>query len=364
MSDTMLETPLYDMHLALGGKMVGFAGYAMPVNYPSGIMAEHKQCREQAALFDVSHMGQVELRGTGAAKALERLVPSAVEGLKPGKARYSVFTNAAGGILDDLIISNAGDHLYLVVNASMRHQDVAHLRAHLGEVELVERNDRALVAVQGPKAEAVVAGLAPEAAGLAFMETCEARILGAPCRLSRLGYTGEDGYEIALPAERAREIAEALLENEACAPAGLGARDSLRLEAGLCLYGNDIDQTTSPVEAQIQWIIQKRRREEAGFPGAERILRELAEGPARKLVGLQPEGRAPARAGTEIAQEGRIVGQVTSGGFGPTLGAPISIGYLESALAEPGTKVDLMVRGKAQPAEVVALPFVPHRYKR
>ncbi len=363
-SETVLKTPLYDLHVALGGKMVTFAGYAMPVNYPAGIMAEHAQCREKAALFDVSHMGQVELRGAGAAKALEALVPSAIEGLKPGKARYTVFTNEAGGIRDDLIVSNAGDHLFLVVNASMRDQDIAHLRANLAGVEVVERKDRALLAVQGPRAEAVVAGLAPAAAALSFMETAEAGILGADCRVSRLGYTGEDGYEISMPAGRAREVAEALLAQADCAPAGLGARDSLRLEAGLCLYGNDIDETTSPVEAGIQWIVQKRRRAEGGFPGAERILRELDEGPARKLVGLKPEGRAPARAGTEIAHERRVMGRVTSGGFGPTLGAPVSIGYLESALAEPGSKVDLMVRGKAQPAEVVALPFVPHRYSR
>ncbi len=359
-----LRTPLYDLHVALGGKMVDFAGYAMPVQYAGGIMAEHKQCREKAALFDVSHMGQVELRGEKAAKALEALVPSAIQTLKPGKARYTVFTNDEGGIRDDLIVSNAGDHLFLVVNASMRHQDIAHMRANLGDVELVELADRGLIAVQGPAAEAVVSALAPAAATLSFMETTTAEILGAPCRISRLGYTGEDGYEISVPDARAQEIAEAFLAHEDCEPAGLGARDSLRLEAGLCLYGNDIDETTSPIEAQINWIIQKRRREEGGFPGAERILKELAEGPARKLVGLKPSGRAPARAGTEIAVAGQVVGQITSGGFGPSVSGPVSIGYLASEAAEIGRAVDLMVRGKAMPAEVVALPFVAHNYKR
>ncbi|MEM7505901.1 MAG: glycine cleavage system aminomethyltransferase GcvT [Pseudomonadota bacterium] len=358
------QTPLYDLHVELGAKVVDFAGWAMPVQYPMGILGEHAQCREKAALFDVSHMGQVELRGAGAAAAMEALVPSALTGLKPGKARYTVFTNDTGGIRDDLIVSNAGDHLFVVVNASMRDQDIAHMRAHLGDVDLRELTDRALVAVQGPAAESVVAALAPAAADLRFMETAEMALMGAPCRISRLGYTGEDGYEISIPEDRAVEISLALLDHPDCAPAGLGARDSLRLEAGLCLYGNDIDEGTSPVEAQIQWLIQKRRREEGGFPGAERILRELADGPARKLVGLRPEARAPARQGVEIASAGEVIGQVTSGGFSPTLQAPISIGYVAAAHAEPGDRVDLMIRGKANPAEVVALPFVQQNYKR
>ncbi|MEQ8653496.1 MAG: glycine cleavage system aminomethyltransferase GcvT [Kiloniellales bacterium] len=360
----VLRTPLYDLHVELGGKMVPFAGYAMPVQFPAGIMAEHKQCREKAALFDVSHMGQVELRGDGAAKALEALVPSAIEGLKVGKARYTLFTDEDGGILDDLIVSNAGDHLFLVVNASMRDQDIAHMRAKLSGIEVIEHADRALVAVQGPSAEAVVAGLAPSAADLVFMETTTAEIDGVPCRLSRLGYTGEDGYEISIPAEQARAVTEALLAHEDCAPAGLGARDSLRLEAGLCLYGNDIDRSTSPIEAGLTWAIQKRRRQEGGFPGAERILRELAEGPARKLVGLKPEGRAPARAGTQIALNGETLGSVTSGGFGPSVGGPVSMGYVASQAAAIGTRLDLIVRGKAMPADVVSLPFVTQRYKR
>ena len=359
------RTPLYDLHVELGGKMVDFAGWEMPVQYPAGIIAEHNQCRERAALFDVSHMGQVILRGDGAARQLEALVPSVIDGLKEGKARYTVFTNEDGGILDDLIVSNAGDYLFIVVNASMREQDVGHMRAHLTGVELEELGDRALVAVQGPAAERVVAALAPAVVELKFMETTVTEILGVRCRVSRLGYTGEDGYEISVPAERVEEIARALLAHEDCAPAGLGARDSLRLEAGLCLYGNDIDTTTSPVEAQIQWLIQKRRREEGGFPGAGRIQRELAEGPSRKLVGLKPEGRAPARHGVEITDAvGEAIGVVTSGGFGPTIGGPVSIGYVTADHAAPGTPVNLVVRGKPMPAHVVALPFVTQNYKR
>ena len=365
MSETLKRTPLYDLHVELGGKIVGFAGWEMPVQYPAGIMAEHAQCREKAALFDVSHMGQVVLKGEGAAEALETIVPSAMTTLKPGKARYTVFTNDTGGIRDDLIVSNAGDYLFVVVNASMRDQDIAHMRANLDGVELIELTDRALVAVQGPAAEAVVSALAPAAAELTFMETTEADILGATCRISRLGYTGEDGYEISIPADRAVEIARALLAHEACAPVGLGARDSLRLEAGLCLYGNDIDEGTSPVEAQIQWLIQKRRREEGGFPGAERILNEFAEGPARRLVGIKPEGRAPARRGVDITSaDGEPIGAVTSGGFGPTVGGPVSMGYVAAAHAEPGTRINLVVRSKPMPATVVALPFAPHNYKR
>lgn len=362
---TVKRTPLYDLHVELGGKMVDFAGWAMPVNYPTGIVAEHAQCREKAVLFDVSHMGQVLLKGPNAAKALEALVPSDIQALKPGKARYTVFTNDEGGILDDLIVSNAGDHLFVVVNASMRDQDVAHIRKHLAAVEVVEMMDRALVAVQGPAAVDVVGSLAPAVADLVFMETIVATVHGVPCRISRLGYTGEDGFEISIPADRAVQITRALLAHGACALAGLGARDSLRLEAGLCLYGNDIDTGTSPIEAQIQWAIQKRRREEAGFPGAAPILKQLAEGPSRKLVGIMPQGRAPARQGVFIANaEGAEIGVVTSGGFGPTLGRPMSMGYVAADHSKPGTKVSLIVRGKPMPAEIVALPFVPHRYKR
>ncbi len=359
------KTPLYDLHVELGAKMVDFAGWQMPVQYPSGIMSEHHQCRNKAALFDVSHMGQVLLKGETAAHELENLVPSSITGLKSGKARYTVFTNDAGGILDDLIVSNAGDYLFVVVNASMRDQDIAHMRQHLGFVDVIELNEHALIAIQGPAAETILSAFAPTAAQLKFMETTEAEILGIHCRISRLGYTGEDGYEISIPQSHAIKISKALLEHDDCAPAGLGARDSLRLEAGLCLYGNDIDTQTSPVEAQIQWLMQKRRRQSGGFPGADRILKELSEGPSRKLVGILPGGKAPARQGVEITTtDGQPIGQVTSGGFSPTKQYPISMGYVSAQHAEPDTEINLTLRGKSVPAKIVTLPFVPQNYKR
>ena len=369
MSDTTdtapRRTPLYDLHVELGGKMVDFAGWEMPVQYPMGIMGEHNQCRQKAALFDVSHMGQVELRGEGAAEKLEALVPSSITPLKEGKARYTFFTNENGGIMDDLIVSNAGDHLFTVVNASMRHQDIPHMRDNLEGVEVIEIFDRALVAVQGPKAEDVVGALCPAAREMTFMQTMVADILGADCRISRLGYTGEDGYEISIPEDRAEEITRAFLAHEDCEPAGLGARDSLRLEAGLCLYGNDIDNDTSPIEASMLWAIQKRRREEGGFPGADSILKEIAEGATKKLVGIKPDGRAPARQGVEVQSlEGETIGTITSGGFGPTVGGPVAMGYVSKGHSAVGEKVNLIVRSKAQPAEIVALPFVTQNYKR
>jgi aminomethyltransferase len=359
------RTPLYDLHRELGARLVPFAGWEMPVQYPSGIIAEHLHCRQAASLFDVSHMGQVRVAGPDAAARFERLVPGNIQGLKPGQARYTLFTTDTGGILDDLIVSNAGDHLFVVVNAGGREADLAHMRAALEpDLEVRELADRALLALQGPAAAAVMARLAPESAGLVFMGTAEMDVAGVPCRVSRLGYTGEDGFEISVPADRAVELARTLLAAEEVKPAGLGARDSLRLEAGLCLYGHDIDTTTTPVEAQLGWTIAKRRREAADFPGAEVILRQLAEGPPRKLVGIRPEGKAPAREGTPVQAGGREVGRVTSGGFGPTVGGPVAIGYVETMLAAPGTRVELVVRGKALPAEVVDLPFVPHRYHR
>lgn len=363
---TPKKTPLHALHVELGGKMVDFAGWSMPVQYPTGIMTEHRHCREQAGLFDVSHMGQVELRGDSVVAELEKLVPSSIETLKSGKARYTVFTNEDGGILDDLIVSNAGDHLFLVVNASMRDQDIAHMRGNLPGVDLTERIDRALVALQGPAAGAVLEKLAPDSVNLRFMETKVTSVGGIDdCRVSRLGYTGEDGFEISMPADAAVDLAKKLLADDRVAPVGLGARDSLRLEAGLCLYGNDIDRSTSPIEAQLNWIIQKRRREAGDFPGAKRILAELADGPSRKLVGIRPEGRAPARQGTVICDKsGQEVGKITSGGFGPTVDGPVSMGYVDSGHAEFGTSVDLMVRGTARPGEVVALPFAPHHYLR
>ncbi|WP_424929216.1 glycine cleavage system aminomethyltransferase GcvT [Amaricoccus tamworthensis] len=365
MSDAAKRTPLHDLHLELGGKMVDFAGWEMPVQYPKGIMTEHKHTRAKAGLFDVSHMGQVILRGDNVSEKLETLVPSALTTLKEGKARYTFFTNDQGGIMDDLIVSNAGDHLFVVVNASMRHQDIPHMANNLEGVEVTEIFDRALVAVQGPSAEDVVGGLCPAARDLKFMETTTADIDGVECRISRLGYTGEDGFEISIPGADAVRITKKLLDHEDCEPAGLGARDSLRLEAGLCLYGNDIDNDTSPVEASLTWAIQKRRREEGGFPGADRIQKELAEGTSRKLVGIKPVGRAPARAGVEVqSTDGTPAGAVTSGGFGPTVEAPVAMGYVTSDLAEPGTQVNLIIRGKPQPAEIVELPFVKQNYKR
>ncbi|MGI9352178.1 MAG: glycine cleavage system aminomethyltransferase GcvT [Rhizobiaceae bacterium] len=359
------HTPLHDLHLEEGGKMVDFAGWQLPIQFPTGLMAEHNQCRERAALFDVSHMGQVELRGPDAAEKLEALVPSNISPLKPGQARYTFFTNEDGGIMDDLIVSNAGDCLFAVVNASMRDQDIAHMRNNLDGVDVHEITDCALIAVQGPAAEKVIASICQGPEELTFMQTGKFDIMGADCRVSRLGYTGEDGFEISIPQKSAVEITRAILSHEDCEPAGLGARDSLRLEAGLCLYGNDIDQTTSPIEASLVWAIQKRRREEGGFPGADKILKELAEGTGRKLVGIKPEGRAPARAGVEIcAVEGEVIGTITSGGFGPTVGGPVAMGYVSKAHSEPGTKLDLIIRGKPHPAIVTSLPFVKQNYKR
>lgn len=359
------RTPLYDIHVQHGGKIVDFAGWSLPVEYSTGIVSEHQQCRAAAALFDVSHMGQLTLKGNNPARAIEELVPSAIEGLQPGKARYTVLTNDGGGILDDLIISNTGTELFVVVNAATREPDIHHLDSRLNGVELGELSDRALLAIQGPASPEVIAQLIPAALALKFMETMAVEALGVKCRVSRLGYTGEDGYELSVPASHAADIWLALLKNPLLRPAGLGARDTLRLEAGLCLYGHDIDDTTSPIEAQLSWVIQKRRRDQGGFLGAERILGELTAGPKRKLVGVRPAGRAPARRGAEIASPaGEAIGAVTSGGFSPTLGRPISIGYVTSDYAEPGTEVSLCVRNQLLPGVVTALPFVPHRYKR
>ncbi|WP_058271402.1 glycine cleavage system aminomethyltransferase GcvT, partial [Ruegeria atlantica] len=304
-------------------------------------------------------------RGENVGEKLEALCPQAYATLKPGKARYGFFTNADGGIMDDLIVSNAGDYYFVVVNAALRHQDIPHMRDNLEGVEVVEIFDRALVAVQGPAAENVVGDLCPAARDLKFMETTEAPINGVDCRISRLGYTGEDGYEISIPEDKAIEVSKAFLAHEDCEAAGLGARDSLRLEAGLCLYGNDIDQSTSPIEASLGWAIQKRRKEEGGFPGADRVQKELAEGPAKKLVGIKPDGRAPARQGVEIqCAEGNTIGQITSGVFGPTVGGPVAMGYVSKGHGEPGETVNLIIRGKPQPAQIVALPFVKQNYKR
>jgi aminomethyltransferase len=356
--------------------MVPFAGYAMPVQYPTGVLAEHNWTREHAGLFDVSHMGQAFLVAADeshetAARALEALIPADVLNLKPDQQRYSQLLAEDGGILDDLMVTRVGapGHegcLYLVVNASTKEADYAHIEARLPEgVTLITKDNLALVALQGPSAAAVMARKAPAVAELPFMMSADVQIDGLWCHVSRSGYTGEDGFEISCKAEDAAALWKALLADPEVKPIGLGARDSLRLEAGLCLYGHDIDTTTSPIEAGLQWSIQKRRREEGGFPGAARIQREIAEKPSRIRVGLQPEGRAPAREGTAIVTpDGREVGIVTSGGFGPTVNGPVAMGYVGREVSAPGTELHLMVRGKPLPARVVAMPFAPHRYKR
>ena len=360
------QTVLHALHQELGGKIVPFAGYALPVQYPAGIMAEHRQAREAAALFDVSHMGQLRLTGADRAAALEALVPVDVAGLAVGRQRYGFFTNDEGGILDDLMISNQGDWLFLVVNAACKEADIAHLRQGLkGDVKLSELADRALIALQGPQAAAVLARLAPGAEGFRFMDCRPLTVDGIDCLVSRSGYTGEDGYEISVPADKAEALARRLLDEAEVAPAGLGARDSLRLEAGLCLYGHDLDPGTTPVEADLVWAMQKRRRQEGGFPGADVVQRQLSEGPTRRRVGLRPEGRAPVREGTVLSNdEGEVVGKVTSGGFGPTVGAPVAMGYVEAGLAAEGTPLLAVVRGKPLPCRVAALPFVPHNFFR
>ena len=359
------RTPLFDLHVELGARIVDFAGWEMPLQYAAGIMAEHTHCRNNAALFDVSHMGQLRLRGESAAQMLESLVPCDVVNLPVGKARYSFFTNAQGGILDDLIISNAGDHFYIVVNASMRDQDIAHLREHLGDCTLEELTDSALIALQGPKAAQILGQHCEQALSLNFMETLVAPIAGVECRISRLGYTGEDGFEISIPQSNVVTITKLLLQHEDCMPAGLGARDSLRLEAGLSLYGHEITTTTTPVEASLGWAIQKRRRTEGGFPGADIVLQQFESGTARKLVGLRLAGRVPARQGAQVCNTASdSVGEVTSGGFGPTVEAPVAIAYVETEYASPGTDVLLSIRGKMYPAVVSAMPFVPNGYKR
>lgn len=364
--DAPKRTPLYELHRSLGGKMVPFAGYALPVQYSAGILAEHLQTRAAAALFDVSHMGQARLHGAGAAAALEKLVPADIQSLKDFAQRYTQFTDASGGILDDLMATKLPDGLFLVVNAACKDADFKHLAAHLPkDVTLELLPDRALLAVQGPAAERAVARLAPAVANLAFMQGAWIDIRGVSCFVTRSGYTGEDGFEISVPADRAFALAEDLLAEPEVKPAGLGARDTLRLEAGLCLYGHDIDTTISPVEAGLNWTIQKRRRAEGGFPGAERILRELREGTNRLRVGIKPDGRAPARDGTEVTDAGGgKIGVITSGGFGPTVGGPIAMGYVAVNVAKPETAVNLTVRNNAIPARVKPLPFVPHRYRR
>jgi aminomethyltransferase len=370
-------TPLHALHVARGGKMVPFAGYDMPVQYAAGVLREHLHTRNAAGLFDVSHMGQLALRPKSgkvlaAALALERLVPADIVAVAPGRQRYAQFTDASGGILDDLMVANFGDHLFLVVNAACKVEDEAHLRANLSDVCVIDSlADRALIALQGPKAEAALTKFCADAAAMKFMDAGPRRVGGYDCFVSRSGYTGEDGFEISVPAEHAEALATALLENSDVLPIGLGARDSLRLEAGLCLYGHDIDTTTTPVEGALEWSIQKSRRHggarAGGFPGAEKILSEFENGASRRRVGLRSEGRAPVREGALLfadATSSEQIGKVTSGGFGPSLNAPVAMGYLPSSLAAVGTSVFAEVRGQRLPLKVAAMPFVPNTYKR
>ncbi len=370
------KTALYDFHVAQGAKMVPFAGYMMPVQYPLGVMKEHLHCREHAGLFDVSHMGQAFLiakDGTfgTAAKALEKIVPCDVKSLEPGQQRYTQFLNADGGILDDLMVSRLGlnghQHwVYLVVNAGCKTDDFAHIEKHMPEgVQLKILDDMSLIALQGPKAVDVVSKYLPEAATMPFMSSLDIELNGMWCHISRSGYTGEDGYEIAVKHTDVVEMCELFMSNPEVEMIGLGARDSLRLEAGLCLYGHDIDTTTSPIEAGFTWSIQKHRREEGGFLGAARVQKDLAERPPRRRVGIEPEGRAPAREGTIIQNmDGKDIGVITSGGFGPSYGGPVAMGYVKRRYAKSGTDVRLVIRGKAKPAKTVKLPFVPNNFYR
>ncbi|MGL4557328.1 MAG: glycine cleavage system aminomethyltransferase GcvT, partial [Afipia sp.] len=367
----------HDLHVARGGKIVPFAGYEMPVQYTAGVLKEHLHTRASAGLFDVSHMGQIVLRpksGTleDAARALERLVPQDILAVPRGRQRYAQFTNETGGILDDLMVANFGDHLFLVVNAACKIEDEAHLRKHLSDACIIEPlPDRALIALQGPKAVEVLGKHAPTVPAMRFMDAGPHKVLGIDCFASRSGYTGEDGFEISVPAKDAERLATALLADPAVLPIGLGARDSLRLEAGLCLYGHDIDTTTTPVESALEWSVQKSRRtggaRAGGFPGADVILKHFDTGALRRRVGLRTEGRAPVREGAALYASDTSpdkIGSVTSGGFGPTLNAPVAMGYLPTDLSTEGTIVFADVRGQRLPLRVSAMPFVPNGYKR
>ncbi len=371
------KTPLHALHLELGARMVPFAGYDMPVQYPAGVLKEHIHTRTAAGLFDVSHMGQVIVKAKSgdnadAARALETLVPVDVLGLAPGRQRYALFTNETGGILDDLMIVNRGDHFFVVVNAACKDADFAHLEKHIGDTcTVTPLPESALIALQGPTAEAALASLAPETAAMKFMDVATVSLVGTDCIVSRSGYSGEDGYEISVPNEKAEELARALLAIDGVMPIGLGARDSLRLEAGLCLYGNDIDTTTTPAEAALNWAIQKVRRtggaRAGGFPGAEAVLKGLDTGVSRLRVGLKPEGKAPVRGHTALFADDagtQKIGEVTSGGFGPTVEGPVAMGYIASDFATTGTTIYAEVRGKYLPVTVSALPFITPGYKR
>ncbi|MFZ2468907.1 MAG: glycine cleavage system aminomethyltransferase GcvT [Parvibaculum sedimenti] len=371
--ETLQVTPLHALHIELGAKMVPFAGYDMPVQYKDGVLAEHLHTREAAGLFDVSHMGQAWIEGPDfetVARALEALVPGDLLGLAPGAIRYTLLLNDKGGIRDDLMVTRPAEaaranSLFVIVNAACKEADFAHIAANLpAGIALKPIRDRALIALQGPKAVDVFRRFAPAGADMLFMTAQAMDVAGIPCLVSRSGYTGEDGYEISVPEKDAVALTKKLLGEPEVKPIGLGARDSLRLEAGLCLYGHDIDETTTPIEGALAWVIGKRRREEANFPGAKIILDQIANGAPRKRVGLLPEGKAPAREGTEIVAGGKVIGSITSGGYGPTVGGPIAMGYVDAAHAGVGTEVELMVRGKGRPAKVVAMPFTTKRFHK
>lgn len=363
-------TPLHALHTELGARMVPFAGFDMPVQYPTGIITEHKHTRSAAGLFDVSHMGQVTLTGGDRVSALESLVPVDIESLDVGEQRYAFFTNEAGGILDDLMVTNRGDDLLLVVNAACKHADVKHLRSHIGErCEITHHTDRALLALQGPRAVNVLGELGTAAGDLKFMQSCELEIAGVGCYISRSGYTGEDGFEISMANDGCETVARALLASDDVLPIGLGARDSLRLEAGLCLYGQDIDTNTTPVEANLRWALSKTRRVDGarpgGYPGSDVVAAQLEAGVNRKRVGIKPNGRAPVREGAPLTDKaGNTIGQITSGGFGPSVDGPVAMGYVTTEFAEVGTEIYATVRAKSLAVTVARLPFSPHQYKR
>ena len=362
------RTPLNDLHHELGAKMAPFAGYEMPIHYAGGIISEHHHVRSRAGLFDVSHMGQIRVGGKQAGAWLETLLPADLINLEAGAQRYSFLTSDSGGILDDLVVYRLEDEYCLVVNAANKEADLSLLQERLTTGVFVDpRQDFALLALQGPQAAAALESIAPAVKHLTFMTASEIRIAGIECCVTRSGYTGEDGFEISTHETSALDLASVLLALDSVEPSGLGARDTLRLEAGLCLHGNDIGPRTSPVEAGLSWAIPASRRSggvRAGaFPGAERILKEIEHGPSQKRVGIRPIGKAPVRAHAPLlAPNNTLVGEVTSGGFGPSVGAPIAMAYLPSTFAEPGTTLEAQVRNKALPVTVCRLPFVPHRY--
>lgn len=362
------RTPLYALHVSLGARMVPFAGYEMPVQYPAGILNEHLHTRKSAGLFDVSHMGQAFLHGSDPARALELVTPADLAGLRDGQMRYGLLVNPDGGIRDDFMVARLTGRpwFYLVVNAATRDSDFVFIAGHLnGAITIEPQPDRALLALQGPMAESVLSRHAETVVALTFLKVAEMTVAGAAAIVSRSGYTGEDGFEISLAAGDAEHVARKLLAEPEVLPVGLGARDTLRLEAGLCLYGHDIDATTSPVEADLAWTIGKRRKLARDFPAAERIMGELMNGPRRKRVGLRIKDKTPAREGAELVDAaGARIGRVTSGGFGPSAGAPIAMGYVAADHAADGTELAAMVRGQARAAVVSPLPFVPHHYMR